>query len=267
MQYEYVMPQMIIDTLWPEKKVILKEKVLQRNDFNLAVKIENLYEAITEYFKEEKKIKKIRNERVVNERLKLLAKEKDEIKATIEEMVKQTNSAIAEGRLEKELFNAVYEFILQFARKVMGGQRTFSTLRKWHYTKEKVKAFCWYHYEKTVFLLKEIPFSFAENFYDYLTLVDNCGNNLAMKYVKNIKQVFDRTVTNAWNIKNPIHGYKCNYIDPERDPLVMEDILKLINTDLDDKLNTIRDAYLFSILRALRMKMQEAWKNKIFLQG
>ncbi len=173
--------------------------------------------------------------------------ERQRIKQQIEQLYKKSNNFYGQSNAEKNLSIVVYEFLLQFLRKAMGGQRKYSTFRKWIVTKNKIQSFCWYHYNCSIFPLEKITYAFAQNFYDYLTLVDNAGNNLAMKYIKNVKQIFDRAVNNGWLLKNPIHGFKCNYIDTEPEPVVMEDILKLINTDLGAKLNEYKDTFLFGI--------------------
>ncbi len=232
---------------------LFSKKEKQKNDTHIAdtlelpKRVEQLFLSISEYQKDAKKCEKIRNDSVRMERTKDVTALKEEIKKDIEALLKETNICISERRLEKNLMNALYEFMLSFSRHVMGGQRRFSTLRKWHYTKEKIKNFCWYHYHRTTIPLEEIHFSFAQDFYDYLTLIDNCGHNLAMKYIKNTKQVIDRAVNRSWINKNPLDGFKCNYIDPERDPVVMDDIIKLINTELDESLSMVKDVFLFSI--------------------
>lgn len=247
MQQEKILPQDIFKQIFPEKYQTVPKAPPITVDQRFSMKVENLFSNMCQYFIEDKKIEKCRDERLKQSKAKLHQKTNKEIKEIIEKLVKETNKGYANGEIAPTLMNAVYEFIIQFARKVMGNQRRFSTLKKFHYTKEKIKDFIWYHYNRTEIKLDEIQFSFAQNFYDYLTLVNNCANNLAMKYIKNTKQILDRAINNDWIIKNPIHGYHCQYIEPHIDPVVMEDIRKMINLELNGTLEMVRDAFLFSI--------------------
>ncbi|HEK20257.1 MAG: hypothetical protein C0154_04890 [Mucilaginibacter sp.] len=55
--------------------------------------------------------------------------------------------------------------------------------------------------------------------HDYLTLEIGIESNTAMKYIKNTKHVIKTAVERGWLLTNPISGFKCSYIDPDRDIL------------------------------------------------
>ena len=56
--------------------------------------------------------------------------------------------------------------------------------------------------------LSDLKFSFASDFFHYLTVVTDMGSNTAMKYVKITKQVFKAAVDNEWIHYNPIGTFK-----------------------------------------------------------
>ncbi|WP_185937424.1 phage integrase SAM-like domain-containing protein [Chitinophaga polysaccharea] len=82
----------------------------------------------------------------------------------------------------------------KFKEKVDKGKRENSTYKKWLTTKDKITAFL-----SGVLKMKDIPlerieFSFAEDFFDYLTLTEGIQDNTAMKYLKNTKQLLKLAV-------------------------------------------------------------------------
>ncbi|ULT46385.1 hypothetical protein KRR40_26700 [Niabella defluvii] len=86
---------------------------------------------------------------------------------------------------------------------------------------------------------------YASEMYEYLLLIDDCQNNAAMRHIKLLKQIFDRAVDKGYQLKNPVHKYRCKYIDPMPKPLVLEAVLKLIETDFNEQLNEYRDMFIF----------------------
>lgn len=164
----------------------------------------------------------------------------------VEKLVGLANAHFAATDVKWTITDASYEFLLFYLRKVMSGHRSITTFRRWTMTKDKVKSFVWYHYKKTTFFLNDMTVSFANNMYEYLTNVDGCGHNISMKYIKNFKQVLNRTLVNGCILSNPIQSFKCSYIQPDIDPIVMDQIISLINIDLGHKLNEVKDAFLVS---------------------
>jgi hypothetical protein len=94
--------------------------------------------------------------------------------------------------------------------------------------------------------LNKMTYSFAEDFFDFLTLEQDISSNTAMKYVKNDKHVLTNAVSRDWITKSPIAAFVCSYVHPERDILNDKEILAMYYKEMPSKrLEEMRDAYLF----------------------
>lgn len=88
--------------------------------------------------------------------------------------------------------------------------------------------------------------SFPNELYHYLTVADCIGSNIAMKYIKNTKQVFKMAVDNDWIPTNQIGSFKCTYNESKRERLTMSKIMTLYNKEFEIKrLEEVRDVYIF----------------------
>jgi len=169
-----------------------------------------------------------------------------------------------EGKTEKQPVEEVksvslmeaYDFVIErMEKKVEKNLRSKGTLTKWRTSKDKVIQFLKFPYKEKEILeeeqvldmpLKKMTYSFAEDFFDFLTLEQDIGNNTAMKYVKNAKHVLTNAVSRDWIAKSPIAAFECSYVHPERDILNDEEILAMYYKQMPSKrLEEMRDAYLF----------------------
>ncbi|QJB42447.1 site-specific integrase [Chitinophaga oryzae] len=143
----------------------------------------------------------------------------------------------------------------KFKEKVDKGKRENSTYKKWLTTKDKITAFL-----SGVLKMKDIPldsieFSFAEDFFDYLTLTEGIQDNTAMKYLKNTKQLLKLAVQRKWLQCNPLQDYVCSYINPERDILTVAELSKLYHKEFSiPRLQEAKDAYVFMTLTGYAYK-------------
>jgi hypothetical protein len=156
---------------------------------------------------------------------------------------KTVNSSDEEEEPEiTTLIQALDFFVKRFKEKVDKRNRSIRTLRKWNTTKDKVSSFLLATYRKKDIPLKAIKSGYAEDIYHYLTTEDMLTHNSAMKYIRNIKQVFKFAV-GRWIPSNPFGGFICNYIQPGRDILSMPKIIKLYHQPLNDRLDKVRDCF------------------------
>lgn len=143
----------------------------------------------------------------------------------------------------------------KFKEKVDKGKRENSTYKKWLTTKDKITAFL-----SGVLKMKDIPlerieFSFAEDFFDYLTLTEGIQDNTAMKYLKNTKQLLKLAVQRKWLQCNPLQDYVCSYINPERDILTVAELSTLYHKEFSiPRLQEAKDAYVFMTLTGYAYK-------------
>lgn len=151
------------------------------------------------------------------------------------------------------LIEALDYYIKRFKEKVDKSKRSIRTLRKWNTTKDKISDFLLDTYRKKDISLKSIKPGYAEDIYHYLTTDGMLSHNSAMKYIRNTKQVFKYAV-GRWMISNPFSGFVCNYIQPGRDILSMPEIIKLYHQPLNDRLDKVRDCFLFSCFTGLAIR-------------
>jgi integrase len=76
--------------------------------------------------------------------------------------------------------------------------------------------------------------------------------NTATKYAQCVKELMDRAVAKGWVNNNVFSIFKCRYSDPKHDWLTMQELERLRETNFtDEKLNVIRDIFLFSSFTGL----------------
>ncbi|AOM80993.1 site-specific integrase [Pedobacter steynii] len=161
-------------------------------------------------------------------------------------MVKQAFLGKQTPTEKKSLIQTIDFVIEKLAKKVDKKARSIGTLKRWGVTKRKIQAFLKFEYKIQDMTLDTVAYAFAEDFTDFLMLEQDLQSNTAMKYVKNAKHVFKTAVERNWLLRNPIEGYKCTYLNPDRDILNEDEIMLLYNKSLTiPRLAEVRDVYLF----------------------
>lgn len=161
-------------------------------------------------------------------------------------MVKQAYQGKQAPTDKKSLLQTIDFVIEKLKKKVDKKARSIGTLKRWAVTKRKIQAFLKFEYKLDDLPLDTAAYAFAEDLLDFLMLEQDLQSNTAMKYVKNAKHVFKTAVERNWLLRSPIEGYKCTYINPERDILTEDEIMLLYNKKLGiPRLAEVRDAYLF----------------------
>lgn len=216
-------------------------------DFNIRKTVLSLTERAKELEREKRELDKYKHELVKAHRVAQYEKNCKQLQADIEKATLKAAVHFESIDISKvALLDLSFEILLYYLRRAVGGTCAFSTFRRHCATHEKIQAFNWYRFKNVDLPASSIKIKYAKEIYEYLTIVDVCDNNAAMKHVKLIKQVYDRAVENGYQLINPLHKFKCTYIEPEPAALEMEDIMKLINTDFGEPLNEKRDAFIFS---------------------
>ena len=217
------------------------------NDFDIRKTVLGLSERAKELDLEKRKLDKFKHELVKAHHVAQYEKNRDQLQADIERATLKAAVHFESIDIQKvALLDLSFEILLYYLRRAVAGTCAFSTFRRHCATHEKIQAFNWYRFKDADLPASSIKIKYAKEIYEYLTIVDVCDNNSAMKHIKLIKQVYDRAVENGYQLINPLHKFKCTYIEPEPAALEMEDILKLINTDFGESLNEKRDAFIFS---------------------
>jgi site-specific recombinase XerD len=96
--------------------------------------------------------------------------------------------------------------------------------------------------------LVDIRYSFAEKFYDYVTLeVDEPLSEATAKgHLKKIKQILKDCVTKEYLLRNPVQEFSCAGGEKDVEPLEMEEVYRIYNHNFTtQRLIEVRDAFIF----------------------
>jgi len=146
------------------------------------------------------------------------------------------------------LLNAYDSFTVRFKKLVKKKDRSNETLKHWNSAIKKVKSFLHFQYNLEDFELSNIQYSFAEKFFDYMTLeVDKPISDVTAKgYVKKLKQIVEGCVKNGFIPFNPIKDFKCYGNEKVIEPLEFEQVNTIYRKEIQLKrLEEVRDAFIF----------------------
>jgi site-specific recombinase XerD len=138
--------------------------------------------------------------------------------------------------------------IANFKKMVDKKLRSPETLKQWNATKKKIEEFLINHFKLKDMELSSIEFSFAGQFYNYLTVERDkiIGEAAAKKQIKNLKEILTVAETNNWVSKNPIIKFKCGGDETDIPPLEYFEVQQIWNKEIRiQRLVEVRDAFIF----------------------
>ena len=159
---------------------------------------------INRYLELKKREKKVLKDARTDASLLPIKGEKEQMIQSIEEFLNGWHSWQDDTDTEKTILDAQYFFLVKFMYRVLKGNASHETFRKWVSTKNTYVSFLTYRYKLTDLPLKSLSCKFAVDLHEYLTLTNSVGNNAAMKYIKNLKQIIDEAVDRKWVGQNPL---------------------------------------------------------------
>lgn len=149
---------------------------------------------------------------------------------------------------EQSVLEVCDEFIVKFQKRVEVGNASFQTLKHWRSTRKKVAAFIKYHLDRDDIYFSSLPDTFAEDFYDYLTLhvPKPLAEVTARKEVKWVRQIVKIGVKKKFIVTNPMDGFKCSGGDVEVIPLEFWQVEKIQQKHFSvERIAEVRDAFIF----------------------
>src|SRR5690606_7419158 len=111
-------------------------------------------------------------------------------------------------------------------------------------TKRKVASFLHFKYRVADIEFADVPHSFAEDMYDFLTLEVKCplAEPTAKKHIKNTKQIMKIGVKKQLIPSSPISDFKCGGDVTEVQPLELHQVNSSHKKDFGvERLNEVRD--------------------------
>lgn len=129
------------------------------------------------------------------------------------------NAYLGIGEKQRSLKEALEFYITRFSEKVTTGKRFDNTLKSLHTTRDKLYAFIKHRFNLS---------------------------DLLLKYIKIFKRVIKMAVDQEWIPSSPLTSFKCSYHEPQRERLIMDEIMIMYRKELHiDRLMEVRDVYLF----------------------
>jgi site-specific recombinase XerD len=151
------------------------------------------------------------------------------------------------GKVEKaRTLVAVFEDHNAKMRSLVGQEFEKSTLQRYETCLKHTKDFLQWQYNVSDMLVKKINFAFLNDFEYYLRSVRKCGNNSAIKYIKNLGKVVRICLGNGWLTVDPYLNYKPKQKAVHREVLTTEELQRIYKKKFGvERLNAVRDIFVF----------------------
>lgn len=173
---------------------------------------------------------------------------KDKVKAT---------SSVLKSKLQgedenKRMLIPIFEDHNNRIEELVGKEYAAGTLERYKTSLKHTLGFLEWKYQITDIDILEINHAFITDYEFYLRSVRNCGNNTAVKYIKNFGKIIKICLANDWITKNPFANYKSKIREVERVHLTDEEIQTVLEKNFKtDRLSVVRDIFIFSCFTGL----------------
>tara|TARA_R110002050_G_scaffold201588_1_gene336762 strand:+ start:519 stop:1763 length:1245 start_codon:yes stop_codon:yes gene_type:complete len=195
--------------------------------------------------------------KALNKYLKTL---EQEVYDTHHEMMKdkvKVTSSVLKSKLKgeeenKRMLIPIFEDHNNRIKELVGKEYAAGTLERYKTSLKHTLGFLEWKYQITDIDILEINLAFITDYEFYLRSVRNCGNNTAVKYIKNFGKIIKICLANDWITKNPFANYKSKIREVERVYLTDEEIQAVLDKDFKtDRLSLVRDIFIFSCFTGL----------------
>ncbi|HEX8377951.1 MAG TPA: site-specific integrase [Pedobacter sp.] len=151
------------------------------------------------------------------------------------------------GKAEKErTLQSIFEDHNAKMKSLVGQEFEKSTLQRYETCLMHCKDFMQWQYNISDIPVTKINFAFLNDFEYYLRSVRKCGNNSAIKYIKNLGKIVRICMGNGWLTVDPYLNYKPKQKAVNREVLTKEELDRLCKKKFSaDRLNTVRDMFVF----------------------
>ena len=120
------------------------------------------------------------------------------------------------------------------------------TLERYKTSLKHTQEFINWKYKISDIDIKAIDHAFIMDYDFWLRSVRKCGNNTAVKYIKNFKKIIRLCMAHGWLNKDPFLGYKAKLKAVERPFLSKEEIQTMYEKEfVSDRLTQVQDVFLF----------------------
>lgn len=151
------------------------------------------------------------------------------------------------GKAEKaRTLVAIFEDHNTKMESLVGQEFEKSTLQRYETCLMHCKEFMQWQYNISDIPVTKINFAFLTDFEYYLRSVRKCGNNSAIKYIKNLGKIVRICLGNGWLTVDPYLNYKPKQKAVHREVLTKEELDRLNKKKFGvERLSTVRDMFVF----------------------
>jgi len=142
-------------------------------------------------------------------------------------MLKEENFVTAES-LKSKLLGTDIEHNDK-VEALVGQDFAPGTLERYKTSLKHTQEFINWKYKVSDIDITQIDHGFISDYDFWLRSVRKCGNNTAVKYLKNFKKIIRLCMAHGWITKDPFLGYKAKIKAVERPYLIKEEIQILIS--------------------------------------
>jgi len=136
--------------------------------------------------------------------------------------------------------------------KLVGKEATKGTLSRYKISLSHTQRFLKWRYDLTDISLRKVDHQFITDYDFWLRSERNCGNNSAVKYIRNFKKIIQISLDNGWIDRNPFVKYKGKVKRVHRACLEQKDLTAIELKEFSStRLEQIRDIFLFSCYTGL----------------
>ncbi|RVT98403.1 site-specific integrase [Mucilaginibacter limnophilus] len=136
--------------------------------------------------------------------------------------------------------------------KLIGNGGSKGTLSRYRISLAHTQRFIKWRYHLNDIPVRKIDHQFITDYDYWLRSERNCGNNSAVKYIRNFKKVVLICLDNGWIDRNPFMKYKGKTKRVQRVCLEQSDIDRLMYKEFaSSRLEQVRDIFLFSCFTGL----------------
>ncbi|WP_462267642.1 site-specific integrase [Mucilaginibacter sp.] len=147
---------------------------------------------------------------------------------------------------------AVFEDHNQKMESLVGQEFEKSTLQRYNTCLTHVQDFLKLQYNLSDIPVDKITFKVLNDFEYYLRSIRKCGNNSAIKYVKNLGKIVRICIGNGWLTVDPYTNYKPKTKKTQRTVLTEEELIRLAEKQFSvERLSQVRDIFIFSCYTGL----------------
>ena len=136
--------------------------------------------------------------------------------------------------------------------KLVGKETTKGTLSRYQISLSHTQRFLKWRYKLSDISVRKVDHQFITDYDFWLRSERNCGNNSAVKYIKNFKKIILICLHNGWIDRNPFVNYKGKVKRVHRVCLEQADLNAIEAKEFGStRLQQIRDIFLFSCYTGL----------------